>query len=120
MNPLLYASRDGRLDSAKGLVEAGANENQVEANSISPLVIAINNNQIAVAKYLIGHNSDLNASDWYGRTPVWSAVELRNMDVTNSTFAHDVDREGALEVLQMLLDRGADPNPRTKEVPPVR
>jgi len=120
MTPLLYGARDGRLDSVKLLIDAKADVNLAEANGITPLVIALNNNQIAVAKYLIEHGADLNASDWYGRTPVWSAVELRNMDVTNSTFAHDVDREGALEVLQMLLDRGASPNPRTKEVPPVR
>jgi uncharacterized protein len=120
MTPLLYAARDGRLDSVKLLIDARADVNLAEANAITPLVIALNNNQIAVAKYLIEHGADLNAADWYGRSPVWSAVELRNMDVTNSTLAHDVDREGALEVLEMLLDRGADPNPRTKEAPPVR
>jgi ankyrin repeat protein len=120
MTPLMYAARDGHLDSVRLLIDAKADVNLSEANAITPLVIALNNNQIAVAKYLIEHGADLNASDWYGRTPVWSAVELRNMDVTNSTFAHDVDREGALEVLQTLLKRGANPNPRTKEVPPVR
>jgi len=120
MTPLLYAARDGHLDSVKILVDAKADVNLAEANAITPLVIAINNNQVPVAKYLIEHGADLNAADWYGRSPVWSAVELRNMDVTNSTFAHDVDRDGALEVLQMLLDRGANPNPRTKEAPPVR
>ena len=117
MSPLLYASRDGRLDSVKILVDAKADVNQAEANSISPLVIALNNNQIAVAKYLIDHRADLNAADWYGRTPVWLAVELRDMDVTNSTFAHDVDRDGALEVLTTLLDRGANPTREQRKCP---
>ena len=120
MTALLYAARDGRMDIVRILVEGKADVNLAEANSIPPLVIAINNNQIAVARYLVDHGADLNASDWYGRTPVWSAVELRNMDINNATFAHNVNREGALELLQVMLERGANPNPRTKEVPPIR
>jgi ankyrin repeat protein len=120
MTALLYAARDGRLDIVKTLVEAKADVNQAEANAITPLVIAINNNQFPVARYLVDHGADLKAADWYGRTPIWSAVETRNMDIHNATFAHNVDRDGALELIQVLLDRGADPNVRTKEVPPTR
>ena len=120
MSPLLYAARDGRLESVQILVKAGADVNQTEANSITPLVIAINNNQVQTARFLLDQGADFNAMDWYGRSPLWSAVELRNMDIHNATFAHDVDREGALELIQVLLERGANPNPQTREVPPTR
>jgi ankyrin len=120
MTPLLYAARDGRLEITRMLVEAGADVNKTEANAITPLVVAINNNKFPVARYIVDHGADLNAADWYGRTPLWSAVETRNMDIHNATFAHNVDRDGALELIQILLERGADPNPRTKEVPPSR
>ena len=75
LSPLLYAARDGRLDIARTLVEAGANINQADANGISPLIAAIINNHVGVALFLIDRGADIHASDWYGRTPLWSAVE---------------------------------------------
>src|SRR5207244_9343539 len=53
-------------------------------------------------------------------TPLWTAVEVRNMDFDNGTFENGVDREPLLELIQLLLDRGADPNARTKESIPIR
>jgi ankyrin repeat protein len=84
------------------------------------LLIAITNNQMDTAKFLMEQGSDINVVDWYGRTPLWAAVEARNMDVDNSTFKNGVDRAPALEVIKLLLDKGANPNARTKETPPIR
>ena len=42
------------------------------------------------------------------------------MDVDNATFENGVDREPALDLIKALLDRGADPNTRMKETPPIR
>ena len=42
------------------------------------------------------------------------------MDFDNGTFENGVDREPLLELIQLLLDRGADPNARTKESIPIR
>jgi ankyrin repeat protein len=84
LTPLLYAARDGRLESARILVKAGATLEQVEANGITPLLMAIANNHIDVARFLIEQGAQINVSDWYGRTPLWAAVEARNMDVDNA------------------------------------
>jgi ankyrin repeat protein len=51
---------------------------------------------------------------------LWSAVNVRNLYLHNETFEHVVEREPVLGLIRLLLDRGADPNPRTKESPPVR
>jgi len=120
LSPLLYASRDGRTESAKILVDAGADLTQTDPNGITPLLMAITNNQMATARYLIEKGSDINVVDWYGRTPIWSAVEVRNMDLDNGTFKNGVDREPVLEVIKLLLEKGANPNVRTKETPPIR
>jgi uncharacterized protein len=120
MTPLLYASRDGRLDIVRMLLDAGAEIDRRDANDITPLIATITNNHPDVARYLIERGADIKAVDWYGRTPLWAAVETRNMDVDNATFENSIDRAPFLPLIQMLLERGADPNARTKEVPPVR
>jgi ankyrin repeat protein len=120
LTPLLYAARDGRLEAARLLVAAGADVNETDANDITPLIMAIVNNRVDVARFLIEQGADIHAADWYGRTPLWAAVETRNMDVDNATFVNSIDREPFLELIRTLLAKGANPNVRTKEVPPIR
>src|SRR4029077_17419600 len=72
------------------------------------------------ARFLIDHQADINASDWYGRTPLWASVETRNMDFDNGTFENSIDRAPFLGLIETLLVRGANPNVRMKEVPPIR
>jgi uncharacterized protein len=120
MFPLLYAARDGRLEATRILVAAGADVNQTDANGITPLLLAILNNQIDVARFLMDHGGDVNAKDWYGRTPLWAVVEVRNMDLHNAVFENGVDRQRLLEIVRVLLERGANPNSRTVETVPIR
>ena len=120
LSPLLYAARDGRLESARILLAAGARLNDVDPNGITPLLMAIANNHMDMARFLIDQGADINVRDWYGRSPLWTAIEARNMDVDNATFENGVDRAPALELIQVLLAKGADPNARTKETPPIR
>jgi uncharacterized protein len=120
MTPLLYAARDGRLESAKLLLAAGADIERADANAITPLLMAITNNHVEVARFLIDRGANVKAVDWYGRTPLWAAVETRNMDVDSSTFENGVDRAPVLELIGVILDKGVDLNARTKETPPIR
>jgi ankyrin repeat protein len=120
LTPLLYAARDGRLDIARMLLKAGANLNEADPNGIRPLLMAIANNHMDVARFAIEQGADVNVVDWYGRTPLWAAVETRNMDVDNGNFENGVDRDAALDVIALLLNKGADPNTRMKETPPIR
>jgi ankyrin repeat protein len=120
MTPLLYAARDGRIDIARVLLDAGADVNLADANGITPLIGAITNNHPEAARFLIDRGADIRATDWYGRTPLWAAVETRNMDVDNASFVNSIDRTPYLPLVELLLQRGADPNVRMKEVPPIR
>jgi len=120
MTPLLYASRDGRMETARLLLDAGADVNLPDVNGITPLISAITNNHPDVARFLIDRGADIKAVDWYGRTPLWAAVETRNMDVDNATFDNGIERAPHLELIELLLERGADPNVRMTEVPPIR
>ena len=84
MTPLMYAARDGRMETVRMLLDAGADINARDANEITPLIAAITNNHPDVARYLIERGADIKAADWYGRTPLWAAVETRNMDSTTA------------------------------------
>ena len=120
LTPLLYAARDGRLEAARLLVEAKADVNLADANDITPLIMAIVNNRLDVAWFLLENGADIHHADWYGRTPLWAAIETRNMDVDNASFVNSIDRPPFLKLIATLLERGADPNVRMQEVPPIR
>jgi ankyrin repeat protein len=119
MTALLYAARDGRPELARMLLDAGAAVNQAEANSISPLLMAVTNDHMDVARVLLERGADVNTVDFWGRTPLFSAVEIRNRDISR-TNEHGIDRAAALDMIKTLLDRGANPNAQTKEIPPIR
>jgi ankyrin repeat protein len=127
--PLLYATRQGDLASTKLLVEAGAELEQSEANGVTPLLNAILNAAVAsrsprptghldVAHYLIEQGADINARDWYGQTPLWAAVDLRNLDVPGATRDNGIEREPVYALIEELIERGADVNARTQEYSP--
>ena len=120
MTALLYAAREGRVEATRLLLEAGASPEVGQADDVRPLVMALTNNQLEVARLLINAGADVNAADWYGRSPLWSAIDVRNQEVNDGRQDNGVDRAAALELIDGLLERGADPNSRLKQVTPVR
>ena len=124
MTPLLYAARDGKIEPARLLVAAGADLELGDANAIRPLLMAALNGQIAVARLLIERGANVNGDDFWGRTPLWAAVEYRNLDMNNndqdSPTDNGVDRAPFLPLIQLLIDKGANVNARTRELPPPR
>jgi ankyrin repeat protein len=71
MTALHYAARQGHTGVVALLLGNGAHVDDPEANGVRPLLLAIMNDHAATARYLIEHGADINADDWYGRTPLW-------------------------------------------------
>jgi uncharacterized protein len=117
---LHFAARQGFTTMAQGLVKAGAAVNPREANDITPLLMAISNNNVATAHFLLSQGGEVNAHDWYGRSPLWEAVNVRNLYMHNATFKNGVDRAPVLDLIKELLVAGADVNAQTKQTPPFR
>jgi ankyrin repeat protein len=73
---------------------------------------------------LLSKGANVNADDFWGRTPLWAAVEYRNLDMNNndqdSPTDNGVDRAPVLVMIKELIDAGANVNARTRELAPVR
>jgi len=118
MAALHFAARDGNLEITRILVDAGADLERPSANGTRPLLVAIINNHIELASYLLEKGADVNASDdFYKRTPLFAAVEMRNPDFTRDTPAPVPDRRDAMDLIKALLARGANPNAQVNTTP---
>lgn len=117
---LHYAARDGHLSTVKVLLDAGAVLEDRDPNDITPLIYAASNDRVEVARLLIERGANVNAIDWYGRSPLWCAVDVRNRDTPQPALGPGTDREGNFALAQLLLEKGADPNTRIREMPVVR
>ena len=89
---LLFVARNGDVDSARVLVEAGADVNDTAAAGTSALVLAAHSGHGPVGIYLLEQGADPNAAD-AGYTALHAAV-LR----------------GQVDLADALLARGAYPN----------
>jgi ankyrin repeat protein len=117
---LLYAAREGHLEVAKLLLDAGADIEQADADGVTPLITAVVNIHTDLATFLIERGANVNAIDWFGQSPLFSAVDVRNIDVPETMRDNGVDREAVYRLIELLLKRGADPNTRTRESLPQR
>jgi ankyrin repeat protein len=120
MTSLLFAAREGHREIARTLIEAGADLERRSANGTTALVVAIINNHIRLAMFLLEKGANPNsADDFYKRTPLFAAVETRNLDFARDSPPLPPDREGGdpLDLIRLLLMQGADPNSRTNTTP---
>ncbi|HJU41897.1 MAG TPA: ankyrin repeat domain-containing protein [Vicinamibacterales bacterium] len=117
LTPLLYAVRQGYLESAEALLKAGADVNAVSAgDKTSPLLMAIINGHFDLAKLLIDRGADPNAVSMQGVSPLYAVlnIEWAPKALYPQPQAHKQQQLGYLELMKLLIDKGADVNARTK------
>ncbi len=78
MTALLYAARDGQMNAARALVEGGADINKVsDGEGESPLVMAIINGHLELAKYFLDHGANPNLVGVAGLPPLYAAIDVQ-------------------------------------------
>jgi ankyrin repeat protein len=118
--PLLYAARQGCLECAKQLVEAGAQVDLTDPDGVTPLLSALLNAHFDTAKYLLEAGAMVNKWDFWGRTPLYAAVDFNTLPHGGRPDRPSLDDTTALAMIDILLEAGANPNAQLKLFPPYR
>ena len=118
LTPLMFAAREGDVESARLLTAAGADVNAMAADGKDALGLAIFNGNYELASFLIDNKSKVNQADTQGFTPLFWAVDRRNME-TAPNFPWMVTTD-PLPLIKKLLDAGADPNALVNNTPRAR
>src|SRR5712691_4446965 len=114
MTALHFAAREGHAEAVRALVDGGAGVNLVTGGEkTSPIVEAIINGHMDIAKFLLDRGADPTLANVDGLTPLYAAVDMRwrhNTWYPQPTI--EEEKTNYLDFMNALIDRGADVNAR--------
>ena len=113
--PLHYAVRNGNAEAARVLMDGGADINLPSGDHSSPMLVAVINGNYDLARELLEAGADPNLLSDDGAGPLFAALNiewsLRTWYPQPQAFRQQ--ETTYLDLMQLLLDAGADPNART-------
>ena len=111
---LLYAARESCIPCAKELLARGADIDLADPDGVTPLIIALTNIHWDMGRFLIERGANVKLWDFYGQTPLYAAVDMNTLPKGRRVELPALDSTTGLQVIEMLLDRGANPNAQLK------
>lgn len=118
--PLLYAARRGCAECARHLIAGGADVNLNDPDGVSPLLLATLNFSFDTAAALLDAGANVNKWDTWGRAPLYAAVDMHTLPTGGRADRPSADQTSALQIIERLLQAGANPNQQLKLFPPYR
>src|SRR5262245_27809212 len=107
---LSFAAREGDIESARVMLDAGVYINYGDVDNTSALIVSIMNKQYTFAKFLLDRGADPNIAGGYGRTALYAIIDIRNEDWSTLPSRKIEDLLPSLEIVKDLLARGANVN----------
>jgi ankyrin repeat protein len=118
LTAFLFAAREGDIETATVMLNAGVDINQTDVDGSSGLAVSIMNKHYTFAKFLLDRGADPNVTDVKGRAALYAAVDMRNEDWSALPSRKEDDPLPNIEIIQALLAHGANPNAKlTKSLP---
>lgn len=109
--PLMYTARDGALQAGRVLLERGADVNATDPDNATALVLAIINYHYDFAQMLLDFKADPNIADTTGMAALYAAVDMSSLPwMFGRPEIPAASKVTALELIDSLLQHGADPN----------
>jgi len=113
MTALMLATRERSTGVINALLSGGASINQRSGNDSTALLVALQNGDAPTAKLLIERGADVNLANAKGWTPLYLAVKARTRE--KGTVPNPIiDTAAMMDVIKLLIEKGADPNARIK------
>ena len=114
MTALHFAAREGHADAVRELLAGGADANLLSGGEkTSPMIEAIINGHLDLAKYLLDHGADPKPANLDGLTALYATIDMRWRHNTWYPQPNiEEEQTGYLDFMTALLSRGSDVNAR--------
>ena len=110
---LMLAVRENAIEAATALLDGGAPINETSGNGSTALLVATQNGNAQMTHLLIERGADVNLVNGKGWNPLYLAIKARTME--KGTMPNpEVDENGLMEDIKMMVDKGANVNARLK------
>lgn len=121
--PLWCAAAAGHIDIVKLLIQHGAKVNSTTRTNSTPLRAACFDGHLSIVEYLVRHGADIEVANRHGHTCLMIAcykghyliaryllglsASVNRKSVKGNTALHDCAESGSLDILKLLIEKGA-------------